>query len=129
MSERFRDWLDQAAADLRLARLACGGGHHEWACFAAQQAGEKAVKALFYFLGGDPWGHAITKLLADLEDRLEVPPVAIDAGRRLDRLYILTRYPNGFDAGKPADYFVEEDSERAIDDASRIVSWVEEQVR
>lgn len=129
MSERSRDWLDQAAADLKLARLARGGGSHEWACFAAQQAGEKAVKALFYFLGGDPRGHAITKLLADLEGRLEVPPAAVDSGRRLDRLYIPTRYPSGFDAGKPADYFADEDSERAIDDASRIISWVEEQVR
>lgn len=39
---RHADWLRQADADLRLARHARDGAAHDWACFAAQQAAEKA---------------------------------------------------------------------------------------
>jgi HEPN domain-containing protein len=45
MSGRARDWLRQAEADLRHARHALDDGDHEWSCFAAQQAAEKAAKA------------------------------------------------------------------------------------
>jgi predicted nucleic acid-binding protein len=46
MSRRFLDWPRQAEADLELARHAMQGGRHEWACFAAQQSAERAVKAV-----------------------------------------------------------------------------------
>ncbi|GGM97869.1 hypothetical protein GCM10007092_09440 [Thermus composti] len=48
---RARDWLLQAEKDLEMAEIAKGAGRHEWACFAAQQAAEKAVKALHLHLG------------------------------------------------------------------------------
>lgn len=38
--------MAQAQRDLEHARLSIGSGHFEWACFAAQQAAEKAVKAV-----------------------------------------------------------------------------------
>ncbi len=38
-------------------------GYYEWACFSAQQAAEKAVKALYQELGIDVWGHSIWRLL------------------------------------------------------------------
>ena len=43
MSDRARDWFNQAEDSRRWER-------HEWACFAAQQAAEKAVKALHLHL-------------------------------------------------------------------------------
>lgn len=43
---RSGDWLAQAERDLAQAESSRRQGHHEWACFAAQQAAEKAVKAL-----------------------------------------------------------------------------------
>ncbi|MHB1275815.1 MAG: HEPN domain-containing protein [Candidatus Humimicrobiaceae bacterium] len=30
--------------------------NYEWACFQSQQAGEKALKALWYYYAFDPWG-------------------------------------------------------------------------
>jgi HEPN domain-containing protein len=56
MPERHRDWLRQAQLDLDHARLGAREGHFEWAVFAAQQAAEKACKALHMALGGDAWG-------------------------------------------------------------------------
>ena len=46
MPNRSLDWLSQAQRDLEQAEDSRRAGRHEWACFAAQQAGEKAVNAL-----------------------------------------------------------------------------------
>ena len=47
-------WLAQAAHDLEHAEHSLEGGHYDWACFAAHQAAEKAVKGLYLHLGGEP---------------------------------------------------------------------------
>jgi len=44
---RAADWLRQALRDLEHAKRSVELGDYEWACFAAQQAAEKAVKALY----------------------------------------------------------------------------------
>ena len=55
---RTQDWLKQAKHDLDHARQSIGLEHFAWACFAAQQAAEKAVKALHLHLGTVAWGHS-----------------------------------------------------------------------
>lgn len=47
----------------------------------------------------------------------------LDRARRLDRHYIPTRYPNGFDRGAPRDYFTAADSNQAISDAEAILGF------
>ncbi len=44
MSDRSCDWLNQRLRDLEQARDSRRAERHEWACFAAHQAAEKAVK-------------------------------------------------------------------------------------
>ena len=51
MANRAPDWLAQAQRDFEHAEQSRGAGRHEWACFAAQQAAEKAVKALHLHAG------------------------------------------------------------------------------
>ena len=46
MAERSKDWFVQAERDLEQAKSSQKEGRHEWACFAAQQSAEKAVKML-----------------------------------------------------------------------------------
>jgi HEPN domain-containing protein len=123
MSNRATDWLNQGGRDLDLARHAAAGGFHEWACFAAQQAAEKAVKALVAALGGEARGHSIVAMVRALPAPPGFPDGLLDAARRLDRHYIPTRYPNGFDRGAPADYFSATDAEEAIADAERIIQY------
>lgn len=60
MAERSADWMRQADADLRHARNALADGDYEWSAFAAQQAAEKAIKALFQVLHLDAWGHTLS---------------------------------------------------------------------
>jgi HEPN domain-containing protein len=123
MANRHADWFRQAEADLRHARHARDAGDHEWACFAAQQAAEKAVKAVIQVEGGEAWGHSVTVLVGGLAERIEVPEGLQDAGRRLDKHYIPTRYPNGFDTGAPTDYYTAAEAERAIEDAGSILEF------
>ena len=122
MGNRYKDWLDQAKRDLEHAVLSKENAHHEWACFSAEQAAEKAVKALVMYLGGEPWGHSVLKLLQSLPADKPACADLLDCARRLDRFYIPPRYPNGFDQGKPADYFTGADAEGAIADAEKIIS-------
>src|SRR2546427_3448141 len=56
MAARWNDWLRQATRDLDQARDSQRAERHEWACFAAHQAAEKAVKALHLHLGQEAWG-------------------------------------------------------------------------
>jgi len=56
MPARWRDWLAQAEGDLDHARQAAAVAHHEWARCAAQQAAEKAVKAVFQKRNQEAWG-------------------------------------------------------------------------
>jgi hypothetical protein len=46
MSNRARDWFEQALKDLEAAEHLRRVGRYEWACFTAHQASEKAVKSL-----------------------------------------------------------------------------------
>ncbi len=57
MPNRALDWFRQALRDLDQADESRRTGRHEWACFAAEQAAEKAVKALHLHLGQEAWGH------------------------------------------------------------------------
>lgn len=123
MPNRQSDWYRQAEADLRHAHNSRDAGDHEWACFAAQQAAEKAVKALIQSLGGEGWGHSVTILLGDLGERLHVPEGVIEAGKRLDKHYIPARYPNGYDQGAPTDFYTGPEADTAIRDADRILGY------
>lgn len=125
MASRAADWIRQAKRDLQHARDDVRGGYFEWACFSAHQAGEKAVKALFQHLHGEARGRSITGLLKALAGRAALPENLQEAGLRLDRLYIPTRYANSFASGTPADYFGEKDAKEAIGDAAAIVDFCE----
>ncbi len=72
MGNRIHDWLKQADADLSPSRNALKAGDFEWSCFAAQQAAENVVKALFLKLGMDAWGHTVSILLGNLPPDLHV---------------------------------------------------------
>jgi len=64
------------------------------------------------------WGHSITAVLRSLAGSIDMPGEIVALGRMLDAYYIPTRYPNGFDTGKPADYYNAKISSEALDAAS-----------
>jgi len=123
MANRARDWLKQAAGDLQHSRNASKAGDYDWACFAAQQSAEKAVKGLMLANGGEGWGHSVMRLLKDLSEIMTVPSALIRSAMQLDKHYIPTRYPNGFDSGAPKEYYTDEDAHEAIEDAQTIYDF------
>lgn len=122
MPNRSQDWFAQAERDLEQARASQRDGRHEWACFAAEQAAEKAVKALHLALGQEAWGHTIAKLLKELP--VEVDPMLIEKGRVLDNMYVPTRYANGHPEGAPFEHYGPLQSDEAIRHAGEILEFV-----
>ncbi|HUX99148.1 MAG TPA: HEPN domain-containing protein [Candidatus Deferrimicrobium sp.] len=62
----FLRWFSQAKFDLEAAKVSLNAGNYEWACFQAQQAGEKALKSYLYLHG----------------KRLNTPRILTKGGRR-----------------------------------------------
>ncbi len=121
MPERSLDWLRQAEADLRHARNARGDADYNWSAFAALEAAEKAVKAVFQRRHLDARGRAVSVLLESLPTGERPPHDLVDAAKELDKHYIPTPYPNGFERGAPVDFYTRGEAERAISDAEAIL--------
>ena len=122
MSNRATDWFRQAERDLEQALDSQVAGRHEWTCFAAQQAAEKAVKALHLARGQEAWGHVVARLLQELP---EPPPAElVERGRVLDNFYIPARYPDSHPEGSPFEHFGPLQSQDALDHARTILAFV-----
>ena len=120
---RWRDWWEQGSRDIRHAEHALDDRDYEWAAFAGQQAAEKALKALIMSLGGEPWGHSLTGLVESLPQQVASPHENLEAANRLDKHYILTRYPNGFASGYPGKLYTQGEAEGAIADAKILIEF------
>ncbi len=117
-------WLRQARADLAAAKDSMATGHHEWACFQAQQAAEKALKALLLQQGRTT---VVSHSLVDLvqEAARYHPSLAglMQEAKALDAFYLPTRYPNALVSEKaPAEYYSREDAQRCLSCAESILS-------
>jgi HEPN domain-containing protein len=129
MPDRSSDWFEQAKRDLKHAENSRDNGDYEWACFSAQQSAEKAVKAVFLRLHGEGWGHSVYRLLKELDEKTTVGDDVLDSAKSLDKHYIPTRYPNGFDSGIPGDYYTKKDAQEAIENAGKIIRFCESLLR
>ena len=121
-------WFTTAEDDNDSAVILKENGKFAHSCFHAQQAGEKALKAVWYFADADPWGHSIKKLIEDLNSvdlklyqRLES---YTRIGMLLDRFYIPTRYPNGLPDITPDVAFTNEDADSCITYSKKIIDEV-----
>ena len=121
MPGRSRDWLKQAAHDLEQARASQRDGRHDWACFAARQAAEKAARAMHLANGQDASEHVIATLLAQLPQR--APAALIEKARVLDN--VGTRYANGHPTHE---YYGTVQSQQAIDYAGQILEYARTEI-
>ena len=123
--ERSRDWMEDARRDLEHARSDADRGFYNWACFSAQQAAEKAVKAVLHRMGGDSWGHSVADLLDEVSRARPVAPELRDAALELDKVYIPARYPDAHPAGSPRRRYTRAEAERMIAYATQILRFCE----
>lgn len=120
------EWMQFAESDLRLARLAVQDQsiRPEQVCFHAQQAAEKAIKAILRSLHADfPLTHDIELLLRLAGEAGIGVPEDIRAARRLTPYAVETRYP-GFQS-EISDAEVQE----ALETAERVVEWAKQALR
>jgi len=118
-------WLDQAEHDLEGAHSAHSQGFWDHALVLAEQAAEKAVKAVWIARRGvlAPRVHFVGQLLGDLG----APGDLQKAGTALARGYFTVRYPPVEDPA-PFRHVESADSDTAITDAKRILGWAREQL-
>jgi len=123
-------WLKQANDDLQVAKWNAEGKFWAQSCFMAQQAGEKALKAFCYANGErNIIGHSLLVLIRKCEKYNKHFADLIADCKRLDKYYILTRYPNGLPDLTPAEYFENDEATKAIKHAARILKLVRENLK
>jgi len=119
-------WCRQAANDLAFARVAVRERFYSQACFIAQQAAEKAVKAVAYGLGERTvLGHSLVSLVSRYGDQAPGLRDLQEVAGILDQYYVPTRYPNGLAGGVPFEAFGESQAAAAVDAAERFVLLAE----
>jgi HEPN domain-containing protein len=116
--------MRQAERDHEQATASREAGRHEWCCFAAHQAAEKAVKALHLHHGQEAWGHMVAQLLGELPGGVQVPRDLVERARVLDNGYIPTRYPDSHPSGAPFEHYGPLQSQQAVEYAGSILEFV-----
>ena len=113
----------QAEWDLSHANSDLEEGFYDWACFSAQQAAEKAVRAVFQKLNAEGWGHSVADLLNELPEEAEPGDQLIDGALELDKAYISARYPNAHPSGSPRNRYTRNEAERLTRYAEEIIDF------
>lgn len=126
--ERFppddpREWLNRARSNLSRAKSRIPEVYLEDLCFDAQQAAEKAIKALLLKKGVDfPYVHDIAYLLTLVEQRGVQIPDPVRRAEDLTRYAVVTRYPG------LAEPVTESHHRDAVTSAETVVRWAEEEI-
>ncbi len=118
-----QDWLMHAESDLNLARVIRERADvlPEQACFHAQQAAEKALKAVLLFNGIDfPLIHDIEELLELAKQNKMVPPQEVSDASALTPYAVEARYPGHVEQVTPSDV------DEAIHLAESVLRWASE---
>jgi len=117
------EWLIHARSDLKIARAGRDMDDvlHEQVCFHAQQAAEKALKAVLLFRNIDfPLTHDLDELVDILTaSRIPLPSFINDIGT-LTPYAVETRYPGFWGE------ISESDVDEALDLAEKVLNWASE---
>jgi len=114
------EWLNRARSNLAQSKLRAPEVYLEDLCFNAQQAAEKAIKALLIKLGiRFPYTHDMTELLTLLEQAEQIIPEEIKRAGALSDYAVESRYPG------LAEPVTEEEYQETVNTAEQVVHWVE----
>ncbi len=115
------EWVRRASSDLRAAQILLENGLYDESAFHSQQAAEKALKALITALRlRPPRTHSIERLLALIEDKVDV------AWAYEDSLPVLTYY--AVEARYPGPHVTREEAEKALELAEKTLEWAREKL-
>ena len=115
-----REWLNRSRSNLAQAKAKRKGVYLEDLCFDAQQAAEKAIKALLIKLDVNfPYVHDLAELLTSVEKVGQEVPELIRQAERLSKFAVFTRYPGIGPSIKEKEY------REIVEIAVRVVKWAE----
>jgi len=118
------EWLNRAKSSLALAKQCSREIYSEDLCFQAQQAAEKAIKAVYISKKvAFPYIHDISQLLATLEKEGVIIPNDIKTASTLTLYAAQTRYP-GLEGPVSDDEY-----HKALVLAERVVVWAEKTMK
>jgi HEPN domain-containing protein len=119
------NWLAQARRDLDAAEYLFDGARYDAACFGAQQAAAKALKAALIWLAGDrPRTHQLGVLTAEIATYRPGAGDALGDIAALDPYYVTTRYPDAIGGGVPGATFFAPEAKLALERAECTVAYV-----
>ncbi len=114
------EWLNRARSNLARARHRIPETYLEDSCFDAQQAAEKAIKAVMVFRDLEfPYIHDLARLIDILESAGDPIPDAVRRAGRLTRYATATRYPG---LEEPV---TEREHAEAVEIAEAVLHWAE----
>lgn len=114
-------WLKLAGEDIIMAEYAVSKGIFRQACFHAQQAVEKALKAVLVVrVGSHPRGHSLEQLLLFDAAGSEDLQTWQSHCRDLDQYYLVTRYADAIPADDTGP--TREDAEKSVEAAKAILA-------
>ncbi len=118
-----REWINRAKSNLALARSVNPDVDLEDLCFDAQQAAEKAVKAVFIDRGETfPYSHDLQQLLRLLERNGLKVPKYVKESHEVTQYAHKTRYPG------MAAPVTQRSYRRAVRIATAVLHWAERQI-
>jgi len=111
--------MRQAEFDLAQAERLLADGVFSYAAFFAEQAAQKSLKAFLLARGARLVTiHSVGELAREAAARDQRFAALVNAARRLDRHYLTSRYPDALpEPAVPAEAYVREDAEEALDAA------------
>lgn len=122
----YERWLKQAKEDLKVAKWSLKGDFYANTCFMAQQASAKAFKAFCYLQGErQVLGHSLLELLRKCSKYDRTFKTLEKESKKLDKYYIISRYPNGLPGLIPSEYFDKDEAEESIRYSEKIIKSVE----
>ncbi len=127
-----RRWFQQAYYDLKATRWNIQGGFYDTACFLAQQASEKALKALLYYQGSRRTAlltHSLVEMVREGGKKTPGVMDLLDQARELDLHYIPSRYPNGIPSGYPHQFYGKKVADQALASAEKIFSSIRDHLK
>ena len=115
-----REWLNRARSNLALATNRIPDAYLEDLCFEAQQAAEKAIKAVMIGRGIEfPYAHDLARLLSLIEEGGEAIPESVRKAEELTPYAVIARYPG---TARP---LAEHEYDEADEVAEAVVRWAE----
>lgn len=124
-SDRFppddpREWLNRARSNLARMKPRVPGAYLEDLCFDAQQASEKALKAVLIEHRIEfPYVHDLAYLISLVENANVHVPDEVRRAAKLSRYAVESRYPTLEEPVTETEY------DEAVDIAEAVVKWAE----